>query len=131
LTKAEIYGADIDKRILFQEQRIRTYYVDQRKINTLEALSKLIPNDLDLIINDGLHSPDANLRTLLFGLTKIKVGGWIVIEDILPYAIPVWEIVCSLLPDNYATRLFSAAGFPPEPGDYDDTSIVFTVQRLR
>ncbi len=43
---AEIYGADIDKRILFLEERIKTFYVDQTNTNTFKQLKKnyLIPS---------------------------------------------------------------------------------------
>ena len=36
----------------------------------------------DVIIDDGLHSIGANFNTLLFGLDHLKVGGWLIIEDI-------------------------------------------------
>ena len=38
----------------------------------------------DLIIDDGLHSPLANLNTIEFGLSHVNIGGWVVVEDILP-----------------------------------------------
>ena len=31
--------------------------------------------NFDLVIDDGLHSPDANIATLEFGLKILKVGG--------------------------------------------------------
>ena len=34
-SNANIYGADIDKEILFKEHKISTFYVDQTNINTL------------------------------------------------------------------------------------------------
>jgi hypothetical protein len=133
LKEAIIYGGDIDRRILFQEHRIRTYYVDQRDPNSLNELGKLIPSDLDLIIDDGLHSPNANVNTLLFGLKKLKVGGWIVVEDVRPDAIPVWEIVAALLPSNYAPHLFRAATLIYKAGadSLEECGVVlFAVHRL-
>jgi hypothetical protein len=118
LKSARVYGADIDKRILFEEERIETFYVDQTCPATFIDLGKLIPSDLDLIIDDGLHSPDSNIETLKFGLTKIRAGGWVVIEDISPDAIPAWEVVAALLPKNYRSNIFNAKG------------IMFAVQRL-
>tara|TARA_Y100001968_G_scaffold325483_1_gene366800 strand:+ start:1230 stop:2090 length:861 start_codon:yes stop_codon:yes gene_type:complete len=88
---AQIYGADIDKRILFEEERIKTFYLDQTKLDSFTELSKHIGNDFDLIIDDGLHEPLANIYTLTFALTHIRDNGWIVIEDIFPAALPVWE----------------------------------------
>ena len=56
---------------LFRE--INTYYVDQTDVESLNELSKKIPSDLDLVIDDGLHSPCANINTLFFGIKKINI----------------------------------------------------------
>lgn len=119
LKSAKIYGADIDKGILFEEERIETFFVDQTRPVTFSKLDKVIPFELDLVIDDGLHSPDANIETLKWGLTKIRTGGWVVIEDVSSKAIPLWEIVSALLPNNYQPHIISAKG-----------AIVFAVQRL-
>lgn len=117
---ATIYGADIDKRVLFQEPRIHTFYVNQLDLDSFSNLMATTPDDFDLIIDDGLHSPDANIASLEFGIRKIKKNGWIVIEDIRPEAINIWHIVASILPkDTFETHLFDADDF-----------IVFAVKRL-
>ena len=118
LPNATIFGADIDKRILFQEDRIQTYFVDQTDLTSLEALGKNIPDSIDLIIDDGLHSPNANLAVLTFGLKKLKNHGWLVIEDIPERAVPLWEVVAALLPDTFASKLLR-----------DEGGLVFAVQR--
>lgn len=107
LPNADIFGADVDKRVLFQEDRIRTFYVDQ---TNLESFSELAQLDLqfDLIIDDGLHSPNANIAVLLFGLKRLAPRGWIVIEDIRTEAVPVWRIVGSLLSARYRSFLVEA-----------------------
>lgn len=110
LPNAMIFGADIDKRILFQEERIATYHVDQTNLDSLEILAREVPDDLDLVVDDGLHSPDANVAVLAFGLRKLKVGGWIVIEDISKHALPVWEVVAALLPGSCNSFLIEASG---------------------
>ena len=95
---ATLYGADIDQSILFQEERISTFVVDQTKPQSIEALFQNLPAQFDLIIDDGLHAIDANVLTLGYGLTLLKPGGWVVIEDILEMAEPVWQTVAALLP---------------------------------
>jgi hypothetical protein len=35
---ANIYGADIDSRILFSEERIRTFYLDQTRLDSFQNL---------------------------------------------------------------------------------------------
>src|SRR4051812_14954703 len=75
LPNAEIYGADIDRSILFEESRIRTFYADQTNLDSLERLSNEIGSAFDLIIDDGLHAPHANLACLTFAAKNLKPGG--------------------------------------------------------
>ena len=66
---AEVIGADVDESILFKEDRIKTFYVDQTSNNSLNNLKDKFTNKFDLIIDDGLHSPDANINTLRIATT--------------------------------------------------------------
>ena len=67
-------------------------------------MDNLIGGKLDLIIDDGLHAPNANLATLNYALRKLSRNGFVVIEDILPCHMPVWNVINTLL-TNY-TRTF-------------------------
>lgn len=110
LPNARVYGADVDRRVLFTEDRIETCFVDQTDEGSFTELGSLIDGEIDLIIDDGLHSPDANLAVLLFALPRLRVGGSVVIEDISPDAQPLWQIVELFLRDSYDTALVSATG---------------------
>lgn len=79
--KIQIYGADLDKKILFKEDKISTFYVDQLNANTIKDLKNNLPK-LDLIIDDGLHQPDANLNIIIELVDHLNPGGILVIEDI-------------------------------------------------
>jgi SAM-dependent methyltransferase len=105
-----VYGADVDRRILFEEERIKTFHVDQTDPATLAELGRMIPGELDLIIDDGLHAPNANLAVLSFALDKLRPGGWVVIEDIAEEAEPIWRVVASLLPASLKSHLIAAKG---------------------
>jgi hypothetical protein len=105
-SKAEIYGADFDKKILFTEDRILTFYVDQTKVSTFEDLSRIIPNDFDLMIDDGLHSLSANLNSIKFFMDKVKIGGYIVIEDIKENNKDVWLIVNRLIMPKFTSAIY-------------------------
>jgi len=120
LKNAQIFGADIDKRILFEDERIRTFHVDQTDGSTFELLGQLLPDNFDLMIDDGLHAPNANVRALTFFLSHIKVGGWAVIEDIGAPALPVWELVGSILPANFESAIYRK-----------NKAILFAVKRLK
>ena len=97
LPNSHIYGADIDKNILFNDDRITTSFVDQLDIDTFNNLNN---TKYDLIIDDGLHSIGANLNTLIFALENIKNNGWIVIEDIAKHQLENWNIVDKILYDH-------------------------------
>ena len=119
LPAATVFGADIDKRILFTEERIRTGYVDQTRADSFAELAAMVGEGLDLIIDDGLHAPNANLAVLLFALGRVRVGGWIVIEDIAPEAISIWQVIAALLPESHEPRIIKARG-----------GALFAVQRI-
>jgi hypothetical protein len=72
LPNAGIYGADLDEKVLFEDERIQYFLRCPNITRTLNALSE--PN-VDLVIDDGLHSPNANIATLIFAYKKLKRGG--------------------------------------------------------
>lgn len=102
-----IIGCDIDKRILFNEGNIQTYYLDQNVFSSYSVLSKF-KGKIDFLIDDGLHAQNANLNTLLFALENLKNGGVLFIEDIPEYAIDTWQIVYNILPENYEFKLIKS-----------------------
>lgn len=80
---AEIIGADIDESTLFVEERIRTYWVDQRSPTSVEELWKLIDTtDFDLIIDDGLHEFEAGKTLFLGSIGHLSTNGTYIIEDV-------------------------------------------------
>ena len=104
-SNANIYGADIDKEILFKEHKISTFYVDQTNINTLNKLFKKIGNNFDLIIDDGLHASNANISVILSSLEFVKKNGYLIIEDIPFKTKHIWEVVNFILSTKYKTTL--------------------------
>ena len=91
-----VFGADVDKGILFSDTRIQTRFVNQLDPDSFTELIDWLP-PLDLFIDDGLHSFPANLNSLIFGLKVVKPGGWIIIEDINPITFPLWQVVAELI----------------------------------
>ncbi len=99
---AEVMGADIDKQVLFEEERIRTYYVDQTQHNSFDELYVNLGDEmLDLVIDDGLHSPNANIATMLFALKILRPTGLFIVEDIPHSSMPVWQVIAAILPRSY------------------------------
>jgi hypothetical protein len=81
---AFVYGADIDRNILFHEDRIKTFYcnqLDQAAIRDLWAQPDL-QGGADIIIEDGLHTFEANISFMEGSLDHLRPGGIFIIEDI-------------------------------------------------
>lgn len=107
MPETKIIGADIDESI--SVPGIETFYVDQTDPNSFEKLAKEGRNSYDVIIDDGLHSPNANLAVLNFGLRKLSPEGVIIIEDIRKEAVPVWKIVAEIISPEYISALVKTA----------------------
>lgn len=120
LPNAHVYGADVDRRILFREERIRTFFVDQTKLESFDDLVTNSTDNFDLIIDDGLHAPNANIAVLIFAFGRLKLGGWVVIEDIHEAALPLWRVVAALVPAGHEPHLVQL---------YKDGGFAFAVQR--
>jgi len=83
---ADIFGADIDTRILFSEERITTLQVNQLLDSSIEQLWQRLENDrFDIIIDDALHTFEANTRFFRKSLYKLKTNGYYIIEDIVTH----------------------------------------------
>ena len=87
-------------------------------MRSINLLATQIDSKLDLIIDDGLHSPDANIATLIFACENLKKGGWFVVEDIAPAALPLWRVISTMLPIDFRAWIISS-----------QTELVFVMHR--
>ena len=61
---ARVIGVDIEKEVLFKEERIETYYCDQLKSESIENFAKeayIVEGYADIIIDDGMHDFEAGI----------------------------------------------------------------------
>lgn len=80
---ATIVGCDIDRTILFQEQRISTYFIDQTDSGAVTAFwSGVAIRDFDLMIDDGLHTFEAGITLFQGSIDRLGPDGVYVIEDV-------------------------------------------------
>lgn len=80
---ANIYGADIDKNILKDEDRIKTYYVDQTDPDSIKTLFyNMGVEKFDIILEDGLHQYDANICFFENAIKYLDENGIYIIEDV-------------------------------------------------
>ena len=80
---AQVYGADIDKSILKNEERIKTFFVDQTNPESIKKLFNSIGElKFDIILEDGLHEYNANICFFENSIDYLKNNGIYIIEDI-------------------------------------------------
>jgi hypothetical protein len=79
---AVIFGADIDKEILFEEKRIKTFYLktDQRAI--INFWKNVGLTDFDFMIDDGLHTFEAGICLFENSISQLSKNGIYSIEDV-------------------------------------------------
>ena len=81
--KAFVYGADIDKDILFFEERIKTYYIDQTNPEAIAQFwSAVDETDFDFMVDDGLHVFDHGACLFTHSIERLAPFGIYVIEDV-------------------------------------------------
>lgn len=82
-SKAQVYGIDIAKDCMFNEERIKTFLFDSSE---KEYCDYYLDNlEFDIIIDDGNHDPKYQVKTLRNLFSKLKEGGIYIIEDIGGY----------------------------------------------
>jgi hypothetical protein len=80
---ANIFGADIDTKILFEEERIKTFYVDQTNPKTIHDMwDKINIKCFDLMIDDGLHTFEAAICLFENSISRLSDHGIYIIEDL-------------------------------------------------
>jgi hypothetical protein len=80
---AQILGADIDRAVLFEEDRIKTGYMDQTNPHSIHEFWKILGMEgFDLMIDDGLHTFSAGVCLFENTISKLKSNGIYFIEDV-------------------------------------------------
>jgi hypothetical protein len=80
-TNANVYGIDVDENTMFEEERIKTFCSSSMDKDTMDNILSKLPQ-FDMVIDDGLHTLEANLETLKIVFPYLKNGGIYVIEDV-------------------------------------------------
>jgi hypothetical protein len=81
---AQIYGADIMKEVLFEEERIKTYLIDQTSPQAINDYFNNIGEKFDVMVEDGWHVFEAQNCMFENGVKYLKNDGIYVIEDVIP-----------------------------------------------
>jgi hypothetical protein len=97
---ATIYGADIDWTSHIFSHRIESFHLDSTKQESLRNLYAKLSSQgqasrFDLVVDDGLHTPESNIRVLTHLLPLVRPGGFYVIEDIPRAWKGFWSVVAN------------------------------------
>jgi len=128
---ALVYGADIDRDILFEEDRIKTFYCDQLDGLAIRELWSQpgLQCGIDILIDDGLHTFEGNTSFLDGSLERLRPCGVYVIEDIENETIEKWR---NQLETIYLKRFpnheFALVTLPNSLDDRDNNLLI--VRRL-
>ena len=124
---SEVYGADIDRKILFNIDRIKTYFCDQTDVNSVLELwnnKELIEIDFDIIIEDGLHTFSANVCFFENSIHKLAINGYYIIEDVLINEFHLFHTKIEEWKITYPNLSFNLIELPSLKNKIDNNMIV-------
>ena len=118
----EYIGVDINENFLADpsQEGITLMHFDQLKRNSADALiAKLQTHNVSLIIEDGLHTAEANISAFNNLIDFVDNGSIYVIEDINRNQLPFWTEVPKLFPHlNFKVRNMT------QIGPYDNIQVI-------
>ena len=124
---SNVYGADIDKRILFNENRIQCFYCDQTNPKIVTDMwnnPQLKDLLFDIIIEDGLHEFSSNLIFLENSLHKLKLGGIYICEDLKLETVKSFESILDSLKIKYLNYSFEIKILDNPNNFYNDNNLL-------
>lgn len=123
---SQIWGADIDEKALFSDDRIQCFYVDQLNVPTIEALFGRIPAaTLDVIVDDGYHDFEAQRNLFLAAMPHLSENGVYIIEDVQTAQIPQFLQLLFGANQPYAAALVQL----PSIANEFDNNIVIAIKK--
>ena len=90
LVNSNIYGCDIDESSVNDfntkntNNKIKVFTTDSTNVNDINNMWNNISGDMDLIIDDGIHSYESSIIFFNNSIHKLKVAGKYVIQSIIP-----------------------------------------------
>jgi SAM-dependent methyltransferase len=129
----EIFGADIDSDILFNTEKIKTFYCDQTNPYVIKYMwnEPILQDGFDIIIEDGLHEFNANVCFFENSIHKLNPNGYYIIEDVsvpnehlFTNKIKEWEL-------RHKDCTFTLLKIPSYINDLDNNLLVIKKSRVQ
>lgn len=123
---SSIFGADIDAEVLFNTDKINTFYCDQTNADVIKNMwsDDKLTDDFDIIIDDGLHTFDANVCFFENSIHKLKRTGYFIIEDICKHEEHLFNNKIKEWETQYPDCYFKLLNIPSTTNDYDNTLLI-------
>ena len=123
---SDIFGADIDSEILFNTDRIKTFYCDQTNSDIIQKMwtETILQDNFDIIIDDGLHTFNANVCFFENSIHKLRQNGFFIIEDILRHQETLFKNKIKEWETKYKDCLFTLLIIPSTANRVDNTLLV-------
>ena len=122
-----IYGADIDTNILFNTEKIKTFYCDQTNPEIIKQMwndNNDLMENFDIIIEDGLHTFDANVCFFENSIHKLNKNGYYIIEDILNSDLVLFNNKVDEWKKRYNYLTFTLLNIPSTRNNFDNNLLV-------
>jgi len=121
-----IFGADIDSDILFNTDKIKTFFCDQTNPDIIKKMwdEPDLRENFDIIIEDGLHTFDANVCFFENSIHKLNRNGFYIIEDILRHEEDLFKNKIKEWEDKYIGCSFTLLNIPSVSNCHDNTLLV-------
>jgi hypothetical protein len=123
---ALIFGADLDRDVLFAEDRIQTFYCDQLDSIAIRNLwaQPSMQGGMDIIVDDGLHTFQANALFLSESLEHLRPTGFYIVEDIKTADFANWKKQLPSYASQFPNCDFALAELPNPFNDYDNNLLI-------
>jgi hypothetical protein len=121
-----IFGADIDSDILFNINKIKTFYCDQTNPHIIKHMWNTpdLQENFDIIIEDGLHTFNANVCFFENSIHKLNPNGYFIIEDITTTDEDLFRCKIDMWKLYYTDCLFTLLKIPSDVNKWDNTLLV-------
>jgi hypothetical protein len=123
---SEIFGADIDNGILFNTDKIKTFYCYQTNKEIINQMwdEPTLQDNFEIIIEDGLDTFDANVCFFENSIHKLKPNGYFIIEDIHADEEPLFINKIREWETQYKDCLFTLLKIPSSHNNIDNTLLI-------
>lgn len=123
---ARVFGADIDRNILFRTDKIMTFYGDQTNPEVIHQTwtEPSLEEDFDIIVEDGLHTFSANVCFFENSVHKLKPNGFFIIEDIHGTDEPLFKTKLEEWKQTYPGLSFTFLKIPSHSNHLDNNLVI-------